>query len=474
MSTLHLLHPFDLTPDKAQALVQNALHKADDGDLFLESTKSQTLHLEDGHIKTASYSDGAGFGLRRIDGANSALVHSSILQKNRLEDAAKQLAALAGDAVTVPMDGPTAHTHSLYQPLNVVDEIETAAYITLLQNIDLYLRQKSSMVTQVMASLSLETREILIIRPEGPVVGDVQPLVRLNISVMVTDKNGRREIAREGFGGRYSATALLNEKKWQTLADTTLQKAKVQLEAIPAPGGEMPVIMANGWSGVLFHEAVGHGLEGDFNRRGTSTFSGRIGEKVAPENVTVIDDGTMAERRGSLNVDDEGTPTACNVLIENGVLKKYMQDRTNARLMGVAPTGNGRRESYACNVMPRMTNTFLAAGEDTKEDMLKGISKGLYCESFGGGQVDIVSGNYVFEVSEAYLIENGQKTRPVKGATLIGHGPTSLKYIDKVGSDLELDPGVGTCGKDGQSVPAGVGMPTIRLMGGLTVGGMSD
>jgi TldD protein len=473
MNTQHLLTPFDLTPEKAQELVSSALRGAHDGDLFLESSRSQSLHLEDGHVKNASYSDSAGFGLRRIDDANCALVHSSILSKDRLVDASKQLASLAGEDANVAMAAPRQHAQSFYQPIDVVTEFETTQYIELLQKIDLYLRQKSNLVKQVVANIALNVREILIIRADGPMTSDIQPMVRLNVSVMVTNAEGRSEMASDGFGGRYSAADLLNQESWQNLADSVLKKAEVQLEAIQAPGGEMPVIMANGWSGVLFHEAVGHGLEGDFNRKGNSAFSGRIGEKVAPECVTVIDDGTMESRRGSINVDDEGTPSQRNVLIENGILKKYMQDRTNARLMGVEPTGNGRRENYAYNALPRMTNTFLDAGQDTEEEMLKGIDKGLYCQSFGGGQVDITSGNYVFVVNEAFLIENGQKTAPVKGATLIGHGPTSLQFIDKVGADLALDPGVGTCGKAGQSVPAGVGMPTIRLTGGLTVGGTS-
>jgi len=341
--------------------------------------------------------------------------------------------------------------------------------VALLGEIDAYARRRDPRVVQVMASLVCQQRHVLIASSDGGLVGDVQPLVRLNVQCIAAD-GGRREVGYQGTGGRFELERLLDAESWRPLVDEAVRQATLNLEAGPCPAGTLDVVLGPGWPGILLHEAIGHGLEGDFNRKKTSAFSDRLGRRVASEGVTVVDDGTLAGRRGSLNVDDEGTPTRRNVLIENGVLVGYMQDRLNARLMGMEATGNGRRESYAHIPMPRMTNTFMLAGEDDPEDILRSVENGLYAVSFGGGQVDITSGKFVFSANEAYRIENGRIGAPVKGATLIGNGPDVLTRVSRVGSDLALDPGIGTCGKDGQGVPVGVGMPTVRI-DGLTVGG---
>jgi TldD protein len=347
--------------------------------------------------------------------------------------------------------------------------MDDGAKVSLLEAIDREARVLDSRIVQVMASLAASHDTILVLASDGTLAADVRPLVRLNVSVII-EHQGRREQGYAGGGGRFAYTEFIAGDRWRDLVREAVRSAQVNLEAVPAPAGTMTVVLGPGWPGVLLHEAVGHGLEGDFNRKGTSAFSGRIGQQVASRGVTVVDDGTLATRRGSLNVDDEGTPTGCTTLIEDGVLKGYLQDKLNARLMGVAPTGNGRRESFAHLTLPRMTNTYMLPGRHAPEEIIGSVSKGLYCRNFGGGQVDITSGKFVFSASEAYLIENGRLGAPVKGATLIGNGPDAMTRIAMVGNDLKLDDGVGTCGKDGQDVPVGVGQPTLRV-DGLTVGG---
>ena len=364
---------------------------------------------------------------------------------------------------------PNHHHVPLYVATNPIHEVEFADKVSLLEQIDAYLRSKDARVKQVSASVTGEIQVVNILRAEGEEAMDTRPLVRLNVSVVV-EHNGKMETGSSGAGARCGYGAYIAESAWKAQADEALRRALVNLEAKPAPAGDLPVVLGNGWCGVLLHEAVGHGLEGDFNRKGSSTFSGRVGEQVASKGVTVVDDGTLAGRRGSLTIDDEGTPTERTVLIEDGILKGYMQDRMNARLMGVRPTGNGRRESYAHLPLPRMTNTFMLAGNATQADMIASISRGVYCANFGGGQVDITSGKFVFSASEAYLIENGKITTPIKGATLIGNGADTMQRIQAIGNDLELDSGVGTCGKAGQSVPVGVGQPSL-LIESMTVGG---
>jgi TldD protein len=359
--------------------------------------------------------------------------------------------------------------HGLYLPIDPVETLDDSAKVRLLEAIDREARALDPRISQVMASLSASHDTILLLASDGTLAADVRPLVRLNVSVII-EQGGRREQGYAGGGGRFAYTEFLAQERWRELVGEAVRAAQVNLDAVPAPAGMMTVVLGPGWPGVLLHEAVGHGLEGDFNRKGTSAFSGRIGQQVASRGVTVVDDGTLVARRGSLNVDDEGTPTGCTTLIEDGVLKGYLQDKLNARLMGVAPTGNGRRESFAHLTLPRMTNTYMLPGPHAPEDIIASVDKGLYCRHFGGGQVDITSGKFVFSASEAYLIENGRLTAPVKGATLIGNGPDVMTRISMVGSNLELDDGVGTCGKEGQDVPVGVGQPTLRI-DGLTVGG---
>jgi len=357
----------------------------------------------------------------------------------------------------------------LYTAVDPVESMADDDKVRLLEQIDREARALDSRITQVMASLSASHDIVLVMASDGTLAGDVRPLVRLNVSVII-EQDGRREQGYAGGGGRFAYTEFLASERWRLLVKEAVRTAQVNLEAVPAPAGTMTVVLGAGWPGVLLHEAVGHGLEGDFNRKGTSAFSGRIGQQVAARGVTIVDDGTLAARRGSLNVDDEGTPTQCTTLIEDGYLRGYLQDKLNARLMGVAPTGNGRRESFAALTLPRMTNTYMLPGQYPAEEIIASVDQGLYCRNFGGGQVDITSGKFVFSASEAYLIENGRITRPVKGATLIGNGPEVMTRVSMVGNDLKLDDGVGTCGKEGQEVPVGVGQPTLRV-DALTVGG---
>ncbi len=462
---------FGLTSSALERLLGSQLAgRVDHADLFLEYRVSEELTLEEGAVKKASRHVSQGAGIRAQSGERTGYAHTDDLALPNLEEAARQARAIADQtsASTAVAVGP-GRPHDLYTlaepPVNAALDRKVA----LLLKMDAVARALDPRVRQVIASLGSEDVVVLIATPSGWTVGDVRPLTRLNVTVIV-EENGKREIGTYGGGGRVPFDFFLEGERWKRYTSEAVRQAAIKLHAVEAPAGEMTVVLGPGWPGILLHEAVGHGLEGDFNRKQTSAFSGRMGQKVASDLVTVIDDGTIANRRGSLNVDDEGIPTRRNVLIEKGVLVGYMQDRLNARLMGGEPTGNGRRESYAHQPMPRMTNTFMLAGQDDPDDIIRSVSHGLYAVNFGGGQVDITNGKFVFSASEAYLIEDGKVTRPVKGATLIGSGPEALTRVSRVGHDLKLDEGVGTCGKDGQSVPVGVGLPTIRI-DGITVGG---
>ncbi len=461
----------DISADDAERLTAVALEGLEDGELFLQSLASESFQFDDGRLKAASFDQARGFGLRGVMGEVSAYAHANDISASAIRRAAETVRMVkAGHSGTVAMAAaPHGTNRRLYTDTDPLGGRAFADKVALLQSIDAAARARDPRVSQVTASLSASFSQIEIIRADGRRVHDTRPLVRLNVAI-VAEHNGRRESGSFGFGGRISYDRLFSDDGWQHAIDEALRQALVNLESVPAPAGVMQVVLAPGWPGVLLHEAVGHGLEGDFNRKGTSAFSGRIGEQVAAPGVTVIDDGTLPDRRGSLNVDDEGTPTGRTVLIEDGILKGYMQDRINARLMGVDATGNGRRENFAHPPMPRMTNTFMLAGNDDPASLLGGVKRGLYARNFGGGQVDIVSGKFVFSCTEAYLIENGRIGAPVKGATLIGNGPEVMKKIVGIGNDLALDEGVGTCGKGGQSVPVGIGQPTV-LVEGLTVGG---
>src|SRR5713101_7340640 len=467
---------FGLTSSAMERLLGSQLAgRVDHADLFLEYRVSEELTLEEGAVKKASRHVSQGAGIRAQSGERTGYAHTDDLALPNLEEAARQARAIADQASTsTAVAVGTGRPHDLYTlaepPVNAALDRKVA----LLLKMDAAARAFDPRVRQVIASLGSEDVIVLIATPEGWTVGDVRPLTRLNVTVIV-EENGKREIGSYGGGGRVPFDFFLEDirgegDRWRRFTSEAVRQALMKLGAVDAPAGEMTVVLGPGWPGILLHEAVGHGLEGDFNRKQTSAFSGRMGQKVASELVTVIDDGTIANRRGSLNVDDEGSPTRRNVLIEKGVLVGYMQDRLNARLMGGEPTGNGRRESYAHQPLPRMTNTFMLAGQDDPADIIRSVPQGLYAVNFGGGQVDITNGKFVFSASEAYLIEDGKITRPVKGATLIGSGPEALTRVSRVGHDLKLDEGVGTCGKDGQSVPVGVGLPTIRI-DRMTVGG---
>jgi TldD protein len=451
------------------SILNNALSKADDGELYLQRVKSESFVWDDGRLKSANYDSDEGFGLRIVAGEAAGYAHS-----NEISGAAFDRAANAASMAKRNYDGslglPPARTNqALYRDIDPLAAPGFGEKISLLADIDAWVRAQDSRVVQVSASLTGSRAEIAVLRADDDARVDVRPLVRVNVSVTV-EKDGKRETGSAGAGGRQEYAQWIAPDRWKALAAEALRVALVNLDAIPAPAGEMDVVLGNGWPGILLHEAVGHGLEGDFNRKGTSAFAGRIGERVAAEGVTVIDDGTMENRRGSLTIDDEGTPTSRTVLIEDGILVRYLQDRMNARLMGVAPTGNGRRESYAHRPMPRMTNTTMAAGNHDPADILASLKKGVYAVNFGGGSVDITSGKFVFACTEAYLVENGKIVAPIKGASLIGDGPSALTRVSMIGNDLRLDDGVGTCGKAGQSVPVGVGQPTLKIHG-LTVGG---
>nr|WP_089219488.1 metalloprotease TldD [Sphingomonas laterariae] len=457
-----------LDPDGALRLTADALKNCDDGELYLQYAASESFGFDDGRLKTADFNTQAGFGLRGISGETTAFAHANEISEAAIRRAAETLTLLdpAAGAKAPPPRRTNASLYTADDPLGLVP---FAKKVELCQKIDAAARARDPRVAQVTVGLSGSWSVIEIVRPDGFVAHDVRPLVRLNVSI-VAEQNGRRESGFFGLGGRYLYDDLFAEATWNRAIDAALAQALVNLESVPAPAGEMTVVCGPGWPGVLLHEAVGHGLEGDFNRKGSSAFSGRIGTQVAARGVTVVDDGAIGQRRGSLTIDDEGTPTQRNVLIEDGVLVGYMQDRLNARLMGVPATGNGRRESFAHAPMPRMTNTFMLGGNDDPAGIIGSVKNGIYATSFGGGQVDITSGKFVFSCTEAYRIENGKIGAPIKGATLIGDGPSALTKIRAIGNDMALDEGVGICGKGGQSVPAGVGQPTL-LIEGLTVGG---
>ena len=454
---------------RVDKIVAEALSGMDDGELFLEWSQSESLALDDGRIKSASFDQSQGFGLRALAGESAGYAHASELSEAAIRRAAVTVRTVQhGHSGTVAVPPPGTN-RALYTDANPLASVDFPAKTKLLMEIDAYARSKDSRVKQVMASLSGSWRAIEIIRADGARTADIRPLVRINVSVVV-EENGRMEAGGSGAGGRFAYDRYLDPAQWKKQVDEALRQALVNLGSVPAPAGEMAVVLGPGWPGVMLHEAVGHGLEGDFNRKKTSAFTGLIGQRVAAPGVTVVDDGTLIDRRGSLTVDDEGTPGSYTTLIEDGILKGYMQDRLNARLMGMRPTGNGRRQSYAHAPMPRMTNTYMLAGSHDPQEILRSVKRGLYAVNFGGGQVDITSGKFVFSASEAYLIEDGKIGNAVKGATLIGNGPDALTKISMIGNDLKLDDGVGTCGKDGQGVPVGVGQPTLR-MDGLTVGG---
>jgi TldD protein len=458
-----------LDDTRAQTIVRDALGAADDGELFLEYRQSEALAFDDGRVKSTSFDVTQGFGLRAVVGETTGYAHASELSESALGRAAGALAAVRGGHGGTLALGPSRTNRSLYPTENPLEAVSLADKIALLQAIDAYARAKDPQVKQVMASLAGEWQVVLIERADGQRVADVRPLVRLNVTVAV-ERDGRMETGSYGVGGREDYRRWITPEAWHAQVDEALRQALVNLESVPAPAGEMTVVLGPGWPGILLHEAIGHGLEGDFNRKKTSAFAGLLGQRVAAKGVTVVDDGTIAGRRGSLTIDDEGTPSGRTVLIEDGILRGYLQDRMNARLMGMEPTGNGRRQSFGHQPLPRMTNTFMLAGERAPDEIIKGVERGLYAVNFGGGQVDITSGKFVFSASEAYLIEHGKLGAAVKGASLIGNGPDVLTRVSAVGNDMALDPGIGTCGKAGQGVPVGVGLPTLRI-DGLTVGG---
>ena len=457
-----------LDPDGAKRLANRHLAAHDDGELYLQYSASEAFGFDDGRLKTADYHSSSGFGLRGVSGETTAFAHANEISEAAIERAAATL-KLLDPAKGAPAPPPMRTNQSMYGADDPLGLVPFADKVALCQRIDAAARARDPRVAQVSVSLAASWSVIDIVRADGFVASDVRPLVRLGVQI-VAEQNGRRETGYHGLGGRYLYDNLFDEAQWGRAIDVALAQALTNLESMAAPAGEMPVVLGPGWPGVLLHEAVGHGLEGDFNRKKTSAFSGRIGELVAAPGVTVVDDGAMDRRRGSLTIDDEGTPTRRTCLIEDGILKGYLQDRLNARLMGMEPTGNGRRESFAHAPMPRMTNTFMLGGNDDPAELVERVSDGIYAKSFGGGQVDITSGKFVFSCTEAYRIRGGRIAEPIKGATLIGDGPTVLTRVKGIGNDLALDEGVGVCGKGGQSVPAGVGQPTL-LIDGLTVGG---
>jgi TldD protein len=466
-----ILDAAGVDPGRAHELLTQALAGADDGELFLERSESESFVFDDGRLKSASYDSAEGFGLRVVAGETAGYAHASEISEAAIGRAAKSSALAKRGYSGVAAEGPRQTNAKLYGEEDPLASPGFSDKVSLLQDIDAAARARDPRVVQVMTSLHGERRQIEILRGDGRLLRDVRPLVRLNVQVTV-EKDGRRESGTSGAGGRTGFETWITPDRWNEQIDEALRQALVNLDAVPAPAGEMDVVLGPGWNGVLLHEAVGHGLEGDFNRKGISAFSGRIGERVAAPGVTVFDDGTVLGRRGSLTIDDEGTPTERTVLIEDGILVGYMHDRMSARLMGMKATGNGRRESYAHMPLPRMTNTAMMGGDTPREEMIKSVKRGLYAAHFGGGQVDITNGKFVFQCTEAYLIEDGKITAPVKGATLIGDGPSALTRVEMIGDDFCFDPGVGVCGKAGQGVPVGVGQPSLKLTG-LTVGGTS-
>ncbi|NOX41481.1 MAG: metalloprotease TldD [Alphaproteobacteria bacterium] len=466
--------PFEthLDPDVALGILRAAVAGADDGELFLERRRAEALVFDDGRLKTASYDASEGFGLRAVKGETAGYAHSTEISEPALKRAAETARLAVGEGGGVLAPPPVATNRRLYRDINPMEDAEFSVKIEVLREIDAFVRASDARVVQVSATVAASVQEVFILRPEGQILTDIRPMTRLNISVIV-EQDGRRESGGAGGGGRSDLTRLIAPQSWKSVAKEALRIALVNLEAIPAPAGAMDVALGPGWPGILLHEAIGHGLEGDFNRKKTSAFAGLMGQRVASEGVTVLDDGTIPDRRGSITFDDEGTPSGKNILIEDGILVGFMQDRQNARLMGVKATGNGRRESYAHAPMPRMTNTYMLGGQDDPEALVADIKDGIHAVGFGGGQVDITNGKFVFACTEAYLIKNGKRVAPVKGATLIGDGATALKQIHAIGNDMALDPGMGNCGKAGQWVPVGVGLPTV-LIGGLTVGGSAS
>ena len=460
----------DFNLNKVQSIVARSLEGSDDGELYLESTKSESFSFDDGRMRSVSYDSTQGFGLRAIADEAKGFAHSGELSEESLNRASETVRSVSKNYSGTMAEAPSHGTNKpLYTSINPLEETSFQIKTNLLEEIDSYARSIDPRVVQVSASLSASYQAIQILRANGERSADIRPLVRLNVAIVV-EQNGRRETGSSGCGGRGKYEEWINKEKWQSQVKEALRIGSINLESVPTPAGEMPVILGPGWPGVMLHEAVGHGLEGDFNRKGTSIFSGKIGEKVTAEGVTVIDDGTIENKRGSITIDDEGTKSSKNVLIENGILKNYMQDRQNARLMNMEPTGNGRRQSYSHYPMPRMTNTYMDNGTVDPQEIISSLKKGIYAVNFSGGQVDITNGKFVFSASEAYLVENGKIKQPVKGATLIGNGPDAMSKISLIGNDLALDDGIGTCGKDGQGVPVGVGQPTL-LMGGITIGG---
>jgi TldD protein len=464
-----LLERFDCGTDRLTHLLGDALSGADDGELFVESIESETLLFDDGKLKSGSFDTRCGFGLRSVYGEASGYAHSGELSTAALTRASNAVRAVSGGHSGTYADAPRKTNVALYGSDNPLLEPDFESKVALLQKIDAYAREQDADVRQVSASLAASHQIVEILRADGQLVRDVRPLVRLSISI-VAGEGDRQESGSHGFGGRHSFEQALGERDWKNCVDQALRQAKVNLTAIPAPAGTFDVVLGAGWPGVMLHEAVGHGLEGDFNRKGTSAFAGLMGEQVAARGVTVVDDGTLSERRGSLTVDDEGTPTQCTTLIEDGILVGYMQDRQNARLMGMADTGNGRRQSYAHIPMPRMTNTYMLGGDYEPDEIIASVKDGIYAVSFGGGQVDITSGKYVFGCTEAYRISNGKIGPAIKGAMMIGNGPADMKRVKMLGNDMALDTGIGMCGKQGQGVPVGVGQPTTR-MDAITIGG---
>jgi len=459
----------DLARDDALAILREATAGADDGELFLERRRSEGLLYDDGRLRTASYDASEGFGLRAVRGEVAGYAHSTEISEQALRRASETARLAVGDGGGTLADAPQATNRHLYSSDDPIAATSFPVKLETLKEVDTFVRDLDSRVVQVSVSMAASLQEIEILRPDGVSVRDTRPMSRLNVSVIV-EQNGRRESGSAGGGGRVNLDGMIDSDNWQAKAREALRVAVVNLEAVPAPAGVMDVVLGPGWPGILLHEAIGHGLEGDFNRKGSSAFAGLMGERIAAPGVTVLDDGTIPDRRGSITVDDEGTPSAKNVLIEDGILVGYMQDRQNARLMGVKATGNGRRQSYAHIPMPRMTNTYMLGGDVAPGDIVGDLKDGIYAVGFGGGQVDITNGKFVFSCTEAYRVQNGVVGAPVKGATLIGDGATALKQIRGIGNDMALDPGMGDCGKAGQWVPVGVGQPTL-MIGGLTVGG---
>jgi TldD protein len=466
---LSLFDTTDTTQAQATAIVADALHGADDGELFVERRQTQSFSFDDGKLKAASFDESQGFGLRSVSGETAAYSHSTEISKaslKRASDLCKTMTKTGAAKLAASLERTNRRFYSAQNP---VEAMQFAEKISLLQKVDAFTRALGPEVSQVSVSLASDWQSVEIIRADGQIYRDIRPLVRFGVSVVATRGNVQGQ-GSHGLGGRGDPVSYVTDDLWQDAAREAYRQSLVSLDAKPAPAGEADVLLGPGWPGILLHEAIGHGLEGDFNRKGTSAFAGLMGQRIAAKGITVVDDGTIPNRRGSVTIDDEGTPSNCTTLIEDGVLVGFMQDRLNARLIGVKPTGNGRRQSYAHAPMPRMTNTYMLSGDKHPDEILKSIKKGLFAKSFGGGQVDITSGKFVFSCTEAYLIEDGKITAPVKGATLIGSGADALTRISMVGNDMALDPGIGTCGKQGQGVPVGVGQPSLRI-DRLTVGG---